>query len=133
VSFVLIFLVIIVLVAVVAKIIARALRVAALGWLDRLAGAVLGVVIAGIVAGVILLLAVMAGLEGEKVIVESRLAPRVIGATDVVVSLLPEQVAQTVDQQYAKLREEWESARAASEDEEQQKGESEGESAEGPA
>jgi membrane protein required for colicin V production len=110
-SFVVIFLVVVLLVGLIGRIVSRALKQASLGWLDRLAGAILGVVVASVVLSVILLIASMAGLEDQKLLVESRMAPRVIGVTDVVVSILPEDVRLRIDEQYGKLRSQWEAMR----------------------
>ena len=111
VSFVVIFLVVVFLVAIVARIFARGLRSAALGWLDRLVGAALGIVMSATVAGVFLLIAVMAGFEEEKLLVESAMAPRVLRVTDVVVSVLPAEARKSIEEYYGKLRTQWESAR----------------------
>lgn len=109
-SFVVIFLVVVLLVGLVGRIISRALRSASLGWLDRLAGAILGLIVASVVLSVLLLLAAMAGLEDQKLLAESRMAPRVIGVTDVVVSILPEDARMRIEAQYGKLKAKWESA-----------------------
>ena len=119
-SFIVIFLVVIVLVGIVARIIAKALRLAALGWLDRLMGAALGIAMAAVVAGVFILLAVMAGFEEEKLLVESRTAPRVLRVTDVVVSVLPSEARKGIEEYYAKLREQWDAARDKQEEKEQE-------------
>lgn len=111
VSFVVIFLVVVILVGVVAHIVAKALKLATLGWLDRLMGGVLGAGIASVVVGVLLMLSVMAGLQGSKVLVESAMAPRVMSVTDLVVSVLPTDAKAKVEEQYGKLRDEWEKAR----------------------
>lgn len=110
-SFLLIFLVVVLLVGLIGRIVSRALKQASLGWLDRLAGAILGVVIASVVLSVILLIASMAGLEDQKLLVESRMAPRVIGVTDVVVSILPRDVRLRIDEHYGRLRSQWEAMR----------------------
>lgn len=110
-SFVAIFLVVVLMVGLLARIVSRALKQASLGWLDRLAGAVLGAVIAAVVLGVILLVAAMAGLEEQELLAESRMAPRVIGVTDIVVSLLPQDVRRKIDAHYGKLRSQWESVK----------------------
>ncbi len=111
VAFVIIFVVVALLVGVVARIISKALKLAALGWLDRLAGAALGIIMASMVAGILLLLAVMGGLEGKRAFAESEMAPRVIGLTDVAVSLLPEEARDRIEDHYARLRKEWERAK----------------------
>lgn len=119
VCFIVIFLVVVILVGIVARIIAKALRLAALGWLDRLAGSALGIAIAASVAGVILLIAVMAGFEEEGLLVDSVMAPRVLRVTDVIVNVLPSEARETVEQDYEKLREQWEAAREKREQEEE--------------
>ena len=119
VSFVVIFLVVIVLVGIVARIIAKALRLAALGWLDRLTGSALGIAIAASVTGVILLIAVMAGFEEERLLVESVMAPRVLRVTDVVVNVLPSEARKSIKEDYEKLREQWEAAREKREEREE--------------
>ncbi len=110
-SFVIIFLAVVIVVSIIAHIVAKALRLATLGWLDRLLGGVLGAGIATVVVGVVLLLAVMGGLQDRKALVESSMAPRVLGVTDVVVSVLPPEARAKVEEQYGKLRGEWDKAR----------------------
>ena len=110
-SFVVIFLVVVLLVGLLGRIVSRALRHVSLGWLDHLAGAILGVVVASVIVSVLLLVAAMAGLEGQKLLVESRMAPRVIGVTDVVVSVLPADVRERIEEHYGKLRLQWQTVR----------------------
>ena len=77
---------------------------------------------------VLLLLAVMAGFEEEKLLVESSTAPRVLRVTDMVVGVLPSEARKSVEEHYAKLREQWDAAR------ERQKGqENEDEAVSAPA
>ena len=111
VSFIAIFLAVVIVVGIIAHILAKGLRVATLGWLDRLLGGVLGVGIASVVIGVLLLLAVLAGLEESAVLVNSSMAPRVLEVTDVVVKVLPESARETVQEHCDRLRGEWEAAR----------------------
>jgi membrane protein required for colicin V production len=111
VSFVVIFLAVVILVGIIARIIAKAMRLATLGWLDRLLGGVLGVGIASVVIGVLLLLAVLAGLESSPMLVGSRSAPMALDVTDLVVRILPENARATVEEHYDKLRAEWDAAR----------------------
>ncbi len=111
-GFVIIFLLVIVLVGLVSRFVAKAVKISALGWFDGLLGGVLGILIAAIISGVIILLTVMAGFGEESFIVDSRLAPKVLFVTDAVVALLPEDARETINEQYEKLRKEWESAGA---------------------
>ncbi len=107
VSFVVIFLVVVLLIGLVARIIAKTLKLATLGWLDGLLGAILGLATAAVVAGVLLLLLVMAGLGGHDFLVESRLAPRVLGVTDAIVQVLPADAREAVEEHYRTLRTKW--------------------------
>ena len=109
-SFVLIFLVVVLAVGMLGRIISKALKLAALGWLDRLVGAGLGVVMGSIVAAILLLVAVMAGLGGERTLQRSTLARRVLRLTDIIVSLVPEDARSHFEEPYEELREEWEKA-----------------------
>ncbi len=110
-SFVVIFLIVVLLVGLLGRIISRALRHVSLGWLDHLAGAILGVVVASVIVSVLLLVAAMAGLEDQRLLVESRMAPRVIGVTDVVVSVLPADVRERIEEHYGKLRLQWQTVK----------------------
>jgi membrane protein required for colicin V production len=112
VSFLILFLVVLLLVGVVARLVSKALKLASLGWLDRLAGGVLGFVAASLVAGILLLIAVMAGYEGSPLLTRSGLAPRVLNVTDGVVRLLPADARATVQGLYGRLRTRWEKTRA---------------------
>jgi uncharacterized membrane protein required for colicin V production len=103
VSFLLIFLAVIILVGIIAGIVSRALRLATLGWLDRLLGGFLGAGVAAVVMGVILLLAAMANLHETKAVVESAMVPRVLQVTNVVVSVLPTDARAKVELQYRKI------------------------------
>jgi membrane protein required for colicin V production len=110
VAFVVIFLAIVILVGLVARLIAKAMKLSSLGWFDGLLGGLLGLAIAVIVSGVLLLLAVMAGLQEENFLIESRLAPKVLGGTDAIVGLLPDDTRQVIEEQYEELRTEWDRA-----------------------
>jgi membrane protein required for colicin V production len=106
-SFILIFVVVVLVIGAIAGIVSRALRLASLGWIDRLAGAILGLVTASIFASALLFLAVVGGMGQERVLGESKLAPKVVGVTDGVVLLLPADVREKIDRAYGALRMEW--------------------------
>jgi len=119
-GFLLVFVIVLILVTVVGRIIAKALKLASLGWMDRLAGGILGLVMACLFTGVLLLLVVMAGFETNTGVARSTVAPMVIGVMDTVVAFAPDVVREKIDEHYVKLRLEWERARrsAPPEDEE---------------
>lgn len=110
-GFLAVFVVVLILVSVVGSIISKALKLASLGWLDRLAGGILGLVMACVFTGVVLLLVVMAGFESNTGVARSTVAPTVIGVMDTVVSFAPDAVRETIESNYVKLRVEWEKAR----------------------
>ena len=119
-GFLLVFVVVLILVSVVGRIISKALKLVSLGWMDRLAGSVLGLVMASLFTGVVLLLVAMAGLQANAGVARSVVAPMVIHVTDTVVVFAPDVARQMVEKHYVKLRLEWEKARreAPSESEE---------------
>ncbi|MFH1690560.1 MAG: CvpA family protein [Candidatus Eisenbacteria bacterium] len=121
-GFLLVFVIVLILVSVVGRILSKALKLASLGWLDRLAGGMLGVVMACVFTGVLLLLVVMAGLQSNTGVARSTVAPTVISVMDTVVAFAPDAVREMIEEHYVKLRLEWERARreAPSEGEERE-------------
>ena len=110
-GFLLVFVVVLILVSVVGRIIAKALKLASLGWVDRLAGGILGLVMASIFTGVLLLLVVMAGLQDNAGLARSVIAPPVLRVTDTIVMFAPDAAREMVEEHYVKLRLEWEKAK----------------------
>ena len=110
-GFLLVFVIVLILVTVVGRIIAKALKLASLGWMDRLAGGILGLVMSCLFTGVLLLLVVMAGFGTNTGVSRSTVAPTVIGVMDTVVAFAPDVVREKIDEHYVKLRLEWERAR----------------------
>jgi membrane protein required for colicin V production len=127
VSFLLVFLIVMLLVSILGNIISRALKLAALGWIDRLAGGVLGVFMACLFIGVLLMITVMAGFHENDAVARSTVAPAVISVMDSAVVFAPEEARLRIEEHYLKLRIEWERARLESEEEEEQTDEEEGE------
>jgi membrane protein required for colicin V production len=122
-SFLLIFLIVMLLVSILGNILSRALKLAALGWIDRLAGGVLGVFMACLFVGAILLVVVMAGFHENNAVARSTVAPAVVSVMDAAIVFAPEEARFRIEEQYLKLRAEWE--RARQEPEEEEEGESE--------
>jgi len=123
-SFVLIFLVVVLAIGLLGRIISKALKLAALGWLDRLLGGLLGVGMASIVVGLLLLVAVMAGFQDQKMLKESRLAPSVLRLTDVIVTFVPEDARERFEKSYDDLRDGWDRAGDREETENEESGDS---------
>lgn len=110
-GFLLVFVIVMILVTVVGRIIAKALKLASLGWMDRLAGGILGLVMSCVFTGVLLLLVVMAGMQSNTGVARSVVAPTVIGVMDTIVVYAPDVAREMIDEHYVKLRLEWEKAR----------------------
>ncbi len=124
-GFLLVFVVVHILVSVLGRIVAKALKLAHLGWMDRLAGGVLGLVMASIFTGVVLLLVVMAGLQANTGVARSVVAPTVIRVTDTIVAFAPDVAREMVEEHYVKLRLEWEKAKREAPPSEGEEGEEE--------
>jgi membrane protein required for colicin V production len=110
-GFLLVFVIVMILVTVVGRIIAKALKLASLGWMDRLAGGLLGIVMACLFVGVVLLIVVMAGFHTNTAVARSVVSPSVISVMDTVVSYAPDVAREMIEGNYVKLRIEWEKAR----------------------
>ncbi len=110
-GFLLVFVVVLILVSVVGRIVTKALKLVSLGWMDRLAGGVLGLLMASLFTGVLLLLVGMAGLQANAGLARSVVAPMVIRVTDTVVVFAPDVAREMIEKHYVKLRQEWEKAR----------------------
>ena len=110
-AFILVFLVVFCVIALIGRLLSKVIKIAALGWVDRLAGGVAGVLLASIVTGVLLLLAVLGGFHQSPTLALSTMAPRVLGVTDAIVTLIPDNVRDGFEEEYRTLRSEWEEAR----------------------
>jgi membrane protein required for colicin V production len=119
-SFLLIFLVVLILISILGNIISRALKLAALGWIDRLAGGVLGLFMSSLFVGVLLLIVVMAGFQDVRAVARSTVAPGIVKVMDAAVAFAPAQARDRIEEQYLKLRLAWEKAREEPSEEEQQ-------------
>ncbi len=106
-AFVVILLIVLVLFSLLGRLLSKAVHLAELGWMDRLAGAVLGLLTASILSGMLLMLAVVGGVHGERFLVESILAPRVLAVTDAVVCIFPGAAQQRIERARDELRREW--------------------------
>jgi membrane protein required for colicin V production len=110
-AFLIIFVITLVLVNVVGNIVSKALKLTSLGWLDRLAGGLLGLIMSCLFVGMLLLLVVMAGLHTNNGVARSAVSPTVISVMDTVVEYAPDAVREKIEGHYVKLRLEWERAR----------------------
>ena len=117
-SFLLVFVLVMLLVSILGNIISRALKLTALGFVDRLAGGALGVFMSCLFIGALLLVAVMAGFHEQEAVATSTVAPYVVSVMDTAVVFAPEEARLRIEEHYLKLRVEWERARQESEEEE---------------
>lgn len=97
--------------ALLGKLLSVMLKWAGLSWLDRLLGAVFGLV-RGLVFAIALMLALMAfsPQPPPSSVVHSRLAPYVIDAARLCANLAPRQVKDAIRNSYEKIRKAWSEA-----------------------
>lgn len=124
-GFLLVFAAVMIVVTVVGRLISKALKLASLGWMDRLAGGLLGLVMACLFVGVVLLVVVMAGFHTNAGVARSVVAPSVISVMDTIVAYAPDVAREMIEGNYVKLRVEWEKARNEPPPAEGEEGESE--------
>jgi membrane protein required for colicin V production len=109
-GFLLVFVIVMILITVVGRIIAKALKLASLGWMDRLAGGLLGIVMACLFIGAVLLVVAMAGFHTNTAVARSVTAPGVVSVVETVVVYAPDTAREMIEGNYVKLRIEWEKA-----------------------
>ena len=91
----------------VAFIFRRLLKVAMLGWADRLAGAALGLLAAALAASLVMLPLVAYTPKGETILSGSRLAPYVTAIADWVNVLVPAELSERYRERIQELRRHW--------------------------
>ena len=100
--------------ALVAFVVRRTLKLAMLGWVDRLAGAALGLIAALLAAGLVLLPAVGRVPAGESLLRESVLAPYAAAAAALTYRLVPDALSAEYRERMGSLRVYWLERGAAS-------------------
>ncbi len=106
-AFIAILLIVLVLFSLLGRLLSKAVHLAELGWMDRLAGAVLGLLTASILSGMLLMMVVIGGVHGERFLVDSVLAPKVLAVTDAVVCIFPGVAQDRIERARDELRREW--------------------------
>lgn len=99
--------------ALVAFVARRTLKLAMLGWVDRLAGAATGLVAALLAAGLLLVPAASRFPAGESLLRESVLAPFAVAAAELTHRLVPEPLSAGYRERMDSLRVYWLERRAA--------------------
>ncbi len=111
-GFLLVFLGILLLGAIAGRIVSRVLKTVGLSWLDRILGAMFGAV-RGILICVVLVMALVAfspgplGAGPPSSVVGSHLAPYVIGASKMIVSIAPHEMKDGFHSHYDQVRQSW--------------------------
>lgn len=108
-GFLVAFLVVLLVISFLGRLVAKALKLAALGWLDRLAGGVLGLGIASAFVALLLLLvmSVFGGVEKRDSFADSALAGKTLALSDAIVSLVPEDIRDRFEDPYDDVRDRW--------------------------
>ena len=94
--------------AVAAPLVRAVVRIAMLGWADRLAGGAAGFAGAVVIAGSFVLPVVSYAPAGERLLAESHLAPYVTVGADLAAALVPEELAQEYRARMDTVRGYWE-------------------------
>ena len=107
-GFLLIFFAVVLVGALAGKLLGALLKWVGLSWIDRLLGAVFGLV-RGLVFAIAVVLALMAFSPNPPPasVIRSRIAPYVIGAANVCSYMAPNEVREGVQQSYEKIRQAW--------------------------
>ena len=111
-GFILVFFGVVLLGSIVSYVVGRFLRVTGLSILDHALGALFGVV-RGTLVAVALIMGIMAFSPGDQPptsVVNSRLAPYVVDAARVIVSMAPHELREGFRKTYAEVRTAWDSA-----------------------
>jgi len=106
-AYVLIFLGVLLLGGAAAFVTRRALKAAMLGWADRLGGAALGLLVATLAAGTIVLPLVAYLPTGERLLGGSTLAPYVSVVSDLATRLVPAELSDRYRRRIEDLRRQW--------------------------
>ena len=86
----------------------RTMKAAGLGWLDRVLGAGVGFVQAILVAiAFVMVLTAFSRNPPPQAVVESKIAPYIIEASDVLSAVAPRELRDGFDDGYAKVKESW--------------------------
>lgn len=106
-AFLLVFFGVMVAAALLAFLLRRLLRAILLGWADRLAGALVGVVIALLVGAALAVPLTALPPTDEPILDDSVLAPYALGAADFIRHLIPADLAEQYHQKSRALRDAW--------------------------
>jgi membrane protein required for colicin V production len=94
--------------SVVAWIVQKAVKAVGLGWLDRVLGAGIGFLQATLVAiAMVMALTAFSRNPPPQSVVESQIAPYVIGASEVLAVLAPRELRDEFDKSYDKVKKSW--------------------------
>jgi uncharacterized membrane protein required for colicin V production len=85
----------------------RLAQIIHLSWIDRLAGAVLGASIGAIIAGFVVLGMTAVLPPNPALLRDSRLAPQVLGYSQVLMAYVPPQVKKSFEEKRAELYRQW--------------------------
>ena len=107
-GYVAVFFGVMILAAFAAPLVRAVVRIAMLGWADRLAGGAAGIAGAVVIAGSFVLPVVSYAPAGERLVAESHLAPYVTVGADLAAALVPEELAQQYRARMDTVRGSWE-------------------------
>ena len=107
-GYVVVFLGVILLAVIVLPLARAVVRIAMLGWVDRLAGAVIGFVAAFLIAGSVVVPVLAYAPAGDRLLAESQLAPYAVVGADAAVVLAPSGLTEWYQARMAAVERFWE-------------------------
>jgi len=108
-SFMLIFFGILLLVGLLGRLIRYVMKITFLGWMDRLFGVIFGLIKGFLFATAILVALTTVLPAGSPIVNNSRLAPHLTGASELMVSMIPEDLKEGFIQNIKEVKKVWES------------------------
>ena len=94
--------------ALLARLLSKSVKKVGMGWLDRLLGGAFGAVRAILIATVfVMILTAFSGPKAPESVAESKIAPYVLEAAQILVYLTPREIRDGFHSNYEKLREQW--------------------------
>jgi membrane protein required for colicin V production len=94
-------------VSLIGKIITRLIDISSLGWVDRLGGAIFGLVKGSLIAFMVVMLLVAFSSPQAYYLKTSRLAPHVINLSTVVMSFVPQKLKKQFEEKRIEAMEMW--------------------------
>ncbi|MDD2388843.1 MAG: CvpA family protein [Desulfobacterales bacterium] len=111
VSFLIVFCLVFIVISILGVIIKYIMNIAFLGWIDRIFGAVFGVLKGVLIASILLIILTAFLPPNVRIVKNSRLAPHVTSISEQMVLIVPEKMKQNFVGKIDEIKKEWEKSR----------------------